>query len=430
MKILAIISLYPPYALGGYEQACRDTVEGLRERGHRVEVLTSMYGVDRQIVAQGIRRVLRSEPFWQGGAYRTTGFIPLLRWHLQSNRYLRALLKAVRPDVVYVWQMIGLPMSLLATVQRAGIPVVVNVQDAWVLETMPADSWVCFWRKRPTNIIRRSVKAVLRYPIDSVVSTRLPDLRQESVHYVSKAFAGIYAANDYYFARERIIYNGIDVSHFVPATRAPRRPTRLLFLSRLNPEKGAHVAIVALALLGKELGRDTATLTVVGDSHDQEYKKQLHALVDEHDLHNLVTFHGAVPRAETAAIYNAHDIFIFPSSWLESFGLVLAEAMACGLPVVGTTPGGSAEILEGGVTGLAIPPEDAGALANGVRRLIGDPALAQRLAKNGLERVHATFDQRTIIKHVDAYLHEVVGAQPDRASQSHPTESVMWREKA
>ncbi len=410
MRILIVSNLYPPHVIGGYEQACHDTVEGLRARGHHVEVLTSTYGVERPVSAHGIHRLIRLHSFWTAQS-PPEGWPALFKHALCSQWSLRALLRSVRPDIIYVWSMTGMPMSLLTVAQRGDAPIVFSIQDRWLLTDLQRDRWFLAWTYRSRSSTRRITKAALRAFIDAFVPTCLPAPRGESAQYISQAFAAIYAQAKWHFARERVIYNGIDTSHFGLNKRDhTARPYRMLFIGQLVPWKGAHTAIETLALLVRQRGRDIGTLTIVGASRDAAYQERLRQMVRAHALDTLVTFVGAVPRARTATLYAEHDVLLFPSSWIEGFSLVLLEALACALPVVGTITGGSAEILQDGVTGLTVPPNDAPALLRQAGRLIDDPALAHRLATTGATIVRQRFDQRHIIMQVEGYLGAVIEA--------------------
>jgi len=411
VRILVISNLYPPYTIGGYEQACRDTVEGLRERGHHVEVLTSTYGLSRPAASRGVHRLISPFADWTGGAERPSSWQELWRWNVGSARSLATLFHVVRPDVVYVWSLRGLPSSLLIATQRAGMPIVFNLQDPWLLELPGRDHWVATWNYRSHSPLRVAAKAVLRSAIEPVASTRFPVLVGASAQYASHAFASLYAEEGWHFVRERVIYNGLDLAQFAVTPGVWSGGTcRLLCIGRLVAEKGAHVAIEALALLVQRRGHAVATLTIVGTSNDTDYQERLLRMVRAYGLDGLVEFRGAVPHAETAAVYAAHDILLFPSSWIEGFSLVLLEALACGLAVVGTTTGGSAEILRDAETALTVPPEDAEALARAVGLLLDDPALARRIATTGARTVREQFDQRHIVTQVEQFLRETAGA--------------------
>lgn len=412
MRVLVVSNLYPPYSIGGYEQACHDTVEGLRERGHHVEVLTSTYGLSRASATQGVHRLVPLHAHWAGGGERLGSLRELWRWNVGNMRSLATLFHIVRPEIVYVWNMQGLPASLLTATQRTGTPIVFNLQDTWLLDLPRRDHWLATWDYRSRSYMRTAIKGVLRLAIEPVIPTHFPALDGESVQYISHAFASLYADEGWHFARERVIYNGLDLDRFAATPRVWIGETRkLLFMGRLAVEKGVHVAIEALALLVQQYGRDVATLTVVGTSNDIDYQERLRQMVRAHGLDGLVDFRGCVPHAETAAVYAAHDILLFPSSWIEGFSLVLLEALACGLPVVGTTTGGSAEILRDAETALTVPPENAQALSSAVARLIDTPSLAWQLGVMGAHVVREQFDQRHILAQVEHFLCEAVGVQ-------------------
>ena len=92
---------------------------------------------------------------------------------------------------------------------------------------------------------------------------------------------------------------------------------------------------------------------------------------------------GGLDRPELADAYRAADVMVFPSLWAEPFGLVPVEAMACGVPVVATGVGGSAEFLVDGGNALLYPPGDPAALAARLHQLATDPALRRRLVEGG-----------------------------------------------
>jgi hypothetical protein len=93
---------------------------------------------------------------------------------------------------------------------------------------------------------------------------------------------------------------------------------------------------------------------------------------------------------DASAIYAAADVLLVPS-WAEPFGRVVIEAMSARCPVIATAAGGIPEIIEHGVDGLLVPPIDPVALAHASLRVLGDPALRQRLVSNGMRRVAGRF---------------------------------------
>jgi glycosyltransferase involved in cell wall biosynthesis len=170
-----------------------------------------------------------------------------------------------------------------------------------------------------------------------------------------------------------------------PGSAGPVRPPQdssgehvLLAMGRLVPQKGFDLLLSAFATLASRHPR--WRLDVLGEGPLLgELQKQAESL----NLKGRVHFCGAV--ADPFSRLFAADLFVF-SSRFEGFGMALAEAMACGLPVVSfDCPEGPADIIRDGVDGVLVPAEDVGALAAALDRLMSDPQERQRLAARAPE---------------------------------------------
>jgi glycosyltransferase involved in cell wall biosynthesis len=155
---------------------------------------------------------------------------------------------------------------------------------------------------------------------------------------------------------------------------------RLLCLGRLDPRKGVHVAVDALAKLPAE-----ATLVIQGSGGADDYGRDLRARVAALGLSDRVSFSTA-SRERLPDVYAEADVLVFPVQWDEPWGLVPLEAMAVGRPVVASGTGGSKEYLEHERNCLVYtPPASAEALAAAVERLSADAGLRARLCESGSE---------------------------------------------
>ena len=103
-------------------------------------------------------------------------------------------------------------------------------------------------------------------------------------------------------------------------------------------------------------------------------------------------FVGASPHDEVPSWLNRLDIYVAPSRLSESFGVAVIEASACGLPVIVSDVGGLPEVVRDGETGLVVPRENVPALQAALRRLLLDPALRQRLGRNGRAHVAREYE--------------------------------------
>jgi glycosyltransferase involved in cell wall biosynthesis len=103
-----------------------------------------------------------------------------------------------------------------------------------------------------------------------------------------------------------------------------------------------------------------------------------------------------IGRDELPSLYRSSGMLVLPSVWEEPFGIPLVEAMASGLPVVATRVGGIPEIVEHGVTGLLVPPDDPDALAGAIAELLVDPSRARELGEAGRRRAEERFSWETV----------------------------------
>jgi len=150
----------------------------------------------------------------------------------------------------------------------------------------------------------------------------------------------------------------------------------VLFVGRLEPRKGLEYLVRAFLRLKPGFGG--LRLLVVGRD-DRNQRDKAMAMVPPRLRPDLV-FLGVVPQADLPGCYAAADVFCAPSLGGESFGIVLAEAMAVGLPVVCSDIGGYRDLVRDGTDGLLVPPGDAEALAAALAGLLDNPA---RLAAMG-----------------------------------------------
>jgi len=148
---------------------------------------------------------------------------------------------------------------------------------------------------------------------------------------------------------------------------------------------------------------DQITLTLVGSGHP-DYEGFLHDLVERERLNDYVTFHTPVSKDQMPAVFQEYDVLIFPSIYEEPLARVTQEAMASGLIVVGTTTGGTGEILRDGETGLTFAPEDADGLADQVCRLIADPDLCCHLSQASRQYVMENFTLDRMAQQIEDYL--------------------------
>lgn len=193
-------------------------------------------------------------------------------------------------------------------------------------------------------------------------------------------------------SKTSVMYGGVAPSFFVPPREARETGTKkLLFCGRLaghlegrRQQKGVDVLLRALPAI---LAHHRVELEIVGGGPLLEgFQSMARALqVDDH-----VRFVGFMEYGRMPERYANADLFILPSRH-ESFSLVLAEAMAAGLPVVATRVGAIPEVVEDGRTGILVPPGDPLALARAVNDLLSRPRRMEAMGARGRKRVESLF---------------------------------------
>jgi glycosyltransferase involved in cell wall biosynthesis len=159
---------------------------------------------------------------------------------------------------------------------------------------------------------------------------------------------------------------------------------QLLSVAAIGTRKGFETLVEALASL-TDLSWH---LTIAGDrQRDPAAVARLDSAIAQHGLHQRIACVGAVSPERLAALHQHADLFALASVY-EGFGMAYAEALACGLPVIGTTGGAIPEVVPP-AAGRLVPPGDTAALAQALRALIGDRALRQRLAAGAREAARA-----------------------------------------
>jgi phosphatidylinositol alpha-mannosyltransferase len=282
-------------------------------------------------------------------------------------------LDAFRPDIVHVHEPLTPSTSMWATL-AARAPVVATFHSG-------AE------RSRLYDIAAPALRRVARR-----IAIRIA---------VSEAAAAV-ARRRIHGAFE-IVPNGADVGRFERAEPADLGSgTKLLFVGRLDPRKGFTVALAAFARLAQ--AHPDLRLIVAGDGPERAATERLAP-----DVRKRVTMLGSIPNVDLPPYHAACDLYVGSAVGGESFGVVLVEAMAAGLPLVASRIAGYTEVVRDEVDGLLVPARDPVALAAALARVLDEPGLAQRLSRAGRARAR-TFDWSVVAARLEG-LYEGAAAQ-------------------
>jgi glycogen(starch) synthase len=381
MKVLLVSWEYPPVVIGGLGRHVHHLATALAEAGHEVVVLSRQpSGTDpsthpsTDAIAEGVRVVAAAQD-----PHEFDFGSDMMAWSLaMGHSMVRAGLalkspsgRPWRPDVVHAhdW-LVAHPAIALA--EHFDVPLVSTIHAT---EAGRHSGWV-------SGPISRQVHAVESWLVresDSLI-TCSASMSDEITELFGPGLAEI-----------RVIRNGIDAQRWPFASRRPRTgPAQLLFLGRLEYEKGVHDVIAAMPRIRRT--HPGTTLTIAGSGTQQQW---LVEQARKHKVLKAVSFIGHVNHDELVALLHTADAAVLPSHY-EPFGIVALEAAATGIPLATSNVGGLGEAVIDGKTGVSYPPRDVARLAAAVRAILDDPAAAQRMAVAARERLTAAFDWNTV----------------------------------
>lgn len=204
----------------------------------------------------------------------------------------------------------------------------------------------------------------------------------------------------------RVIPNGIDIEPYAQARSGEKVPGRILFLGRAEPRKGLTIMVEAFQRLRLRLPE--ASLTLVGPTPEQ-----LQALIPRSDPHSTKRLRGIqalgrVSQEQKIEEMRRAEVLCAPSLGGESFGMVLTEAMAAGLPVVASDIPGYRAVMDEGALGVLVPPGDAAALEEALHGTLTNPELRRELSLGGVERVQGYSWEQVAAQVEQAYEDAVV----------------------
>ena len=362
MKVLLLNYEFPPVG-GGAGMATYHLAEALSRLDHDVDVLTSGSFADKPVEKLTDFTVHRAFSLRKGihdcglrGAATYVGFaMPKLNRLIRNYHY----------DVYHFF--FSLPTGFLTLLPGGwqNKPYIVSLRGSDVPGYDPFNFKLALLHnllKPITKMIWRRAKAVVAVT-NSLKNSALEIAPDQQID---------------------VIPNGVDADLFKPlnATSGDRSVFRLICVSRLVERKGIEDILSALA----ELPSEGIELSVVGSGHHENRLKQR---CNELALNSVVDFQGFCPREELPRLYAQSDAFILTSR-SEAFGNVFAEAMSCGLPIIGTAVGGIPDLVSE-ENGLLVEPGNIGAIKRAILRLKASRSLCQKMGIANREKIEKNY---------------------------------------
>jgi len=402
------------YRRGGAEAYMEDLAELQVAAGHEVAFFGMAHPENTHLeYAAHFPAHIEMEPPPPDLAGRLRGVGRML-YSTSASRGMDAVLADFRPDVVHLHNIYHqLSPSVLRPVARRRVAAVMTLHDYKL--ACPSYQFLDHGRICEACLGGRFHNAVTRRCKDGSLGASAALAGELFLHTATRAYAPVrvficpsrFIAGK--MAEARVFPSRLrHVPHFIDTRgmavkSSPGGPA--LVAGRLSAEKGVDVAIRAIGML------PDGHLEIAGTGPEEA---RLHRLADQL-APGRVRFLGLVPKSEIHELMLAASVVVVPSRWYENQPMVVLEALARGVPVVGSELGGLPELVRPGMTGELVPPDDPAALAAGLRPFLANPAHGWAMRDPARERITAEFSpQRHLARLHDLYAE--AGALPARAA--------------
>jgi len=359
LRILVLTNLYPPQELGGYGRSIFDFANHLRLLGHKVQVLSSdapYLGGDTGLDQQVDRGLLLLGSY-EGGLHPITDPQERERRTQHNRQRLQMQIQAFQPQACLVGNLDMVGQEPLHQLSHHHIP--------------------C-WHHHGFS--------QAAFPADQLPSPALYQPVANS-HFSARAIADQLPA----FAPIPVIYPGAQTHLFSSLNPTPlTEGLRIGFAGLLIGAKGAHVLLEALNILKQQ--QVPFECVLAGGSLFDDYPRQLEQYVAQQSLGTQVRFVGKLDRHQLRGFFQQCNVFVFPSTWEEPFGISQVEALAAGLLVVSSGTGGAGETVHDDINGRRFQPSNSNDLAQVLRDISRNPQRHEPLRQRARKLAQSHFD--------------------------------------
>jgi glycosyltransferase involved in cell wall biosynthesis len=390
LRIL-IVNTYH-YRRGGDSTYAFDLAALLKSHGHEVFhfAMKHRYNMDCPEDEYFVDYVDYRERSEHGGPMARFGAFLRSVYSLEARRKFAALLDKTRPDIIHMQNFRRhLTFSILGPARKLGIPVVFTAHDydpvcpssLFFADGEPCE--VCHGKHYFKAIPRRCKQGSLAGTAAVVLESYFVKAMRYFKHIDRIITPSAFGRSKLVECgmdpdKIEVIHNFIETPGFEPAYGGG---DYVVCFGRLASEKGMNVLIEAAAQ-----APDIKTL-IAGEGPERVQLEAQRAALGADN----VEFLGYVDREDLFALVQESMFVVVPSVCYENFPYNVLESFALGKAVIGSKIGGIPEIVDEGKTGLLVPPRDPAALAGAMRRLAGDPALAETLGRNARKRIESDF---------------------------------------
>lgn len=374
---------------GGMEVHTRVLSEELVRRGHRVTILTTSLEPMKELVQNEDGVEVHYLPVSDPAKYSKEFF------DLTAKRFEK--LHDQRPFDVIWSESAGALGYVKKMVKKVKVPMFMKLQGSHIGNMITSYRAAGNFKKGVVTVLRNlpnTLRQYMNWYVPLIMNCQMvicpspqtaAEIKRDTLIRKSKIYVSI---------------NGVDTNKFYPDFSMRKKGRNILGLDknsflllnvgRLTSDKGVDILIRAIAELVPKY--PYLTVAIVGIGNESE---KLEYLSKQLGVANHIRFLGFIPNEKLPEYYNACDLFVCPTVRVESFGIVIAEAMACGKPVICSASGGTKYVVEDQISGLFVPVKKVDMLANNITKILSNPNLSSEL---GTQARHRAINHLSLIK--------------------------------
>ena len=395
MKLLLINSIYKPYVGGGAEIVFEDHVQGFKERGYDVEVLSlAKDGIFKIEEIDGVKvyRIPVKNLYWPDPQSKPNGLIRKI-WHIFDmynflmRKSVSKVLKMASPDIVVCHNIPGFSVSLWSAANRLNIPIVQVLHDL---------SFLC----PGSNMFKGETPCKGQCLVCKCMRLFHPLLSKNVnvVVGVSQFVINRFERYDYFPNAKKYVINNYR-NLLAPKIKEYNNDTfNVGYIGVLSKVKGLELLINQF----KEIKEQNITLKIAGKGISIEYEAYLKDLASGD---NRIQFMGYVKQTE---FFSKIDALVVPSLWPDTFPTVAIESCACSVPVLASKEGGLPEIVHHKKNGLLFDVFAPNAIKDNILTLYNDKELYDNLKSNCQTEVNELFDKRRVFDQYKKIFDELI----------------------
>lgn len=346
MKIVILVSGFPPHRIGGTENATFNIAKTLADKGHSIYIITSKDGN------------FTSKNKFSVHPIKMTG-IKIIGPFFDLQKIL-SIIKEIKPELIHA-----------QGISTSGI----SGFTAFLIYKFTKIPYIVYGRGGdiyPLKAEKFIVQKILKNAASVIALTK--GMKEEMLKIHNRNI--------------EIIPNGINLDKFKDATNKNQKNlnnaknTRIiLFVGNLRRDKGVKYLIHSMKFVISQ--KLKTKLLIVGDGPE---KKSLEKITKQISLDDVITFKGRVSRNEVPEYMLKADMLVLPSPYNEGFPNVILEAMAAGLPIISTNIVGMDEIIEDGVNGFLVEPKRPDKIAEKISSILENDTLRLKISKNNIDK--------------------------------------------